>query len=683
MGRQWLGFKNGIFVPLAALVLLISQPHAGHGDDSQRLHAITLMDHPKYGPDFQHLDYVNPAAPKGGHVTYAVVGSFDNFNPFIIKGNAAGLPGVFETLATSTADDSMTEYGLIAESMDVANDRSWMIFNLRPQARWQDGRPITADDVIFSFNILVEKGDPHWRSYYANVAKVEALDAHRVKFTFKTNTNRELPNILGQFPILPKHFWQGRKFEEPLTDPPLGSGPYKLSRVDMGRSFTMERVPDYWGKNLPINIGRNNFDTMRYDYYRDPQIAFEAFKSGAVDFRRENSSKNWATSYDLPQIKNGLMKKEVLPDANPFGFQGYGFNLRRPIFSDRRVREAIIQAFDFEWSNKTLFYGLYSRDRSYFENSELAATGLPSADELKLLEPFRGKIPDEVFTTEYQPPKTDGSGDARANLDRAAALLDQAGWKIVNGKRQRNGQNLTFEILLDNALFERISQPFVQNLRRLGIDASIRTVDPAQFENRMRSFDYDMTVVRIGESLSPGNEQRDYWGSKSADEPGGLNYMGIKDSAIDAMIEKIVSAQSRQDLVTAVHALDRLLQWGFYAVPHFTNKNFWIVFWDKFGRPDKLPDPEYDIGQDAWWIDPVKLAAVEQRKAATVSPGQSTITDGQSASNTTAPANRTGSPGQNPAPTSSATSGRGQTPIYGAVAGLIIGFALGRIGRRK
>ncbi len=355
------------------------------------------------------------------------------------------------------------------------------------------------------------------------MAKVEALDTHRVKFSLKNNTNRELPIILGQLPVLPKHFWQGRNFEEPLTDFPLGSGPYKLSHVDMGRSITVERIPDYWGKDLPINIGRSNFDSIRYDYYRDPSIAFEAFKSSAVDFRRENSSKLWATAYDIPQVKSGLIKKEVLPDDNPFGFQGFGFNLRHALFTDRRVREAIIQALDFEWSNKTLFYGLYTRNRSYFDNSELAATGLPSPDELKLLEPFRGKIPDEVFTTEYQPPQTDGSGDARANLDRAATLLDQAGWKVVDGKRQRDGKSFTFEILLDSPLFERIAQPFVQNLKRLGIEATIRTVDAAQYENRTRSYDYDMIVVRIGQSLSPGNEQSDFWGSKSADEPGGQN----------------------------------------------------------------------------------------------------------------------------------------------------------------
>jgi microcin C transport system substrate-binding protein len=670
-----------VFLSLLSLICL---PASGRADDSIRVHAISLMDQPKYGPDFQHLDYVNPTAPKGGNITSATIGSFDNFNPFIIKGNPAAMPGLYETLAANTADDPMTEYGLIAESMDVAKDNSWMIFNLRPEARWQDGQHITADDVIFSFNILIEKGDPHYRFYYADVAKVEALDAHRVKFTFKTNTNRELTNILGQLPVLPKHFWQGRNFEDPLTDLPLGSGPYKISRADMGRSITMERVPDYWGKDLPINIGRNNFDTMRFDYYRDPQVAFEAFKSGAVDFRQENSSKNWATGYDVPQVKNGLIKKDVLPNANPFGFQGYGFNLRHPIFADRRVRAAIIQAFDFEWSNKTLFYGLYARNRSYFDNSELAATGLPSPDELKLLEPFRGKVPDEVFTTEYQPPKTDGSGDARANLDLAATLLDQAGWKIVDGKRQRDGKDLSFEILLDSPVFERITQPFVQNLKRLGINASVRTVDSAQYENRTRSFDYDMIVVRIGQSLSPGNEQRDYWNSQNADEPGGQNQMGIKDPAIDAMVNKLISAKSRQDLVTATHALDRLLQWGFYAVPHYTVRTFWIATWDKFGRPAKLPDPEFDYAQDAWWIDPAKLAAVEQRKAATVTAAQTAAPTAPG--NTTAPAagGTAGQAPQNPTPTTpGVTPDRGQTPIYGVIAGLIIGFGLGRVGRRK
>jgi len=678
MRQRWACFGYGAAFILAAIFAILSPTTASLADDTSiHVHATTLMDAPKYGPDFKHLDYVNPDAPKGGSVTYAAIGSFDNFNPFIIKGNPAGLPGVFETLGEATDDDINTEYGLIAESMDIAKDNTWMIFNLRPQARWHDGQPITADDVVFSFNILVQKGDPHYRYYYADVTKVEALDQHRVKFTFKDGKNRELSNILGQLPVLPKHFWQGRNFEEPLTEPPLGSGPYKLTRVDMGRSFTVERVPDYWGKDLPINIGLYNYDSIRYDYYRDPQVAFQAFKSGAVDFRRENSSKNWATSYDLPQIKNGLMKKEELPDANPFGFQGYGFNLRHPIFSDRRVRQALTLAFDFEWSNRTLFYGLYSRNRSYFDNSELAATGLPSPDELKLLEPLRGKIPDEVFTTEYQPPKTDGSGDARANLDQAAKLLDDAGWKIVDGKRQRDGKELSFEILLDSPTFERISQPYVQNLKRLGVTATIRTVDTAQYENRVRAFDYDMIVVRIGQSLSPGNEQRDFWGSASADEPGGQNQMGIKDPAIDAMIDKIITAQNRHDLVTATHALDRLLQWGFYAVPHFTNRTFWIVSWDKFGRPDKHPDPEYGIGQDAWWIDAAKVTAVEQGKSA----AKSAAADPQATS--TQPAGSSAQPATGNQGAATPAPGRGQTPIYGAVIGVIIGFALGRVGRRK
>jgi microcin C transport system substrate-binding protein len=680
MQVKWLGVANKAAILLATLFCLngpIIAP-ASHAEDGvTKLHALTFLDKPKYGPDFAHLDYVNPDAPKGGSVTYAGIGTFDNFNPYIIKGNAGALPGVFETLTTSPDDDSMSEYGLIAESMEQPADRSWITFNLRPQARWHDGKPITAEDVVFSFEALRDKGDPHYRTYYADVTKVEALDPHRVKFTFKSNTNRELPIILGQLPVLPKHFWQGRNFEEPLTDFPLGSGPYKLTHVDMGRSITVERVPDYWGKDLPINIGTNNFDTIRYDYYRDPSIAFEAFKSGAVDFRRENSSKNWATAYDIPQVKSGLIKKEVMPDDNPFGFQGFGFNLRRSLFADRRVREAISQALDFEWSNKTLFYGLYTRNRSYFDNSELAATGLPSPDELMLLEPFRGKIPDEVFTTEYQPPQTDGSGDARANLDRAATLLDQAGWKVVNGKRQRDGKDFAFEILLDSPLFERIAQPFVQNLKRLGIEARIRTVDAAQYENRVRTYDYDMMVVRIGQSLSPGNEQSDFWSSKNADEPGGSNYMGVKDPAVDVMVDKIINAPTRKDLVTATHALDRLLQWGFYAVPHFTNRTFWIASWDKFGRPDKLPSPAYSIGQGAWWIDPQKLALVQQRKASVIAAATAPAVP-----DTNPPANGTSSPATTAAAPVVAGN-RGTTPIYGALIGLVIGFALGRVGRRK
>ena len=687
MPRQGLSFGNKAAVLSAAILLLlglIGAPLTGQADDSVKLQALTFLDQPKYGPDFTHLDYVNPDAPKGGSVTYGVTGqgdgaSFDNFNPYTIRGSAAGMPGLIETLTTSPDDDTLSEYGLIAESMELAKDRSWIIFNLRPEARWHDDQPITADDVVFSFDILKAKGPPLYRYYYQNVSKAEALDTHRVKFTFSTTENRELPIIMGQLPVLPKHFWNGKNIEDPLGEPPLGSGPYKVGTYSMGRSVTMQRVENYWGRNLPINIGRDNIDTIRFDYYRDPLIEFQAFKSGAIDFRQENMSKNWATAYDFPAVKDGRVKREELPNANPYGFQGFAFNLRRPIFADRRVRQAIIYGLDFEWSNKTLFYNRYTRNRSYFDNSELAATGLPSPEELKILEPYRGKIPDEVFTTEYQPPKTDGSGDNRVNLDKAATLLDQAGWKVVDGKRQRDGQNLQFEILLNGPTFERVALPFVQNLQRIGIDVTIRKVDTAQYDSRTKNYDFDMVVIREGQSLSPGNEQRDYWSSASADQPDGSNLFGIKDPVIDALVDKLIAAPTHHDVVIRTRALDRVLQWGYYMVPHWVAKTTLIAYWDKFGRPAKLPDPAYGLGTDSWWIDTAKLASLGQPSGnATTTADQPTTTAANQPASSATPAT------QSPAPTASAPAqDRGQTPVYGALIGVVIGFALGRIGRRK
>ncbi len=409
----------------AALVIALSlSAGSALAQDSIKTHALTLVDKPKYAADFKHLDYVNPDAPKGGTVKYAAQGSFDSFNPFIVNGDPAGLGGLYETLTTPVDDDTMSEYGLIAESMEVAKDNSWIIFNLRKEARWHDGQPITADDVVFSFNILKEKGAPNYRFYYANVEKAETLAPDRVKFTFSTKNNRELPVIMGQLPVLPKHYWEGRKFDEPSLDVPLGSGPYKLKSFEAGRSTTMERVPDYWGRDLPVNIGTDNFDIVRTDYYRDPTVVLEAFKAGSFDLRSENSAKQWATGYESPALKEGRFKMEVIQTDNPQGMQALTMNQRKPVFKDVKLRQAMILAFDFEWSNKTLFFGQYIRTRSFFQNSPMEAKGLPSPEELKILEPLRGKIPDEVFTTEYNPPKSDGSGNNAENLAKAAVLLD-------------------------------------------------------------------------------------------------------------------------------------------------------------------------------------------------------------------------------------------------------------------
>lgn len=575
-----------------------------------RQHALTLDERPKYGPDFTHLDYVNPDAPKGGTVRRHAIGSFDSFNPFIIKGDpAAGIGSLFETLMTATEDDSLTEYGLIAESVQVADDLSFVIYNLRPEARFHDGTPVTADDVVFSFNALKEKGQPFYRFYYANVAKVEALAPKRVKFFFSGPPNRELPQIIGQLPVLSKAYWSSRDFSKTTLEPPLGSGPYRIKAFEPGRHVTYERVEDWWGKDLPLNRGLYNFDVIRYDFFRDQVVALEAFKAHRYDFRTENSSKDWATGYDFPAKRDGRVKTVERPHASPTGMQGFVFNIRRAKFQDRGVRHALAYAFDFEWSNRQLFYGQYARTTSYFENSELAARKLPGADELQLLTPLRGRIPDEVFTRIYRPPQTDGSGNIRGNLRIAQRLLKQAGWQIVNNRLvNAKGEPFEVEFLLVSPAFERVVTPFLRNLKRLGIEGRIRTVDASQYLNRLNDFDYDIIVSTFSQSRSPGNEQRSYWGSVAADQQGGRNFIGIKDTAIDALVENIATAPDRQRLITATRALDRVLLWNHFVIPQWHIRSFRLAWWDRFGQPAQKP--AYGIGFFSWWIDPAKDAAL-------------------------------------------------------------------------
>src|SRR5580693_8480066 len=490
----------------------------------------------KYGPDFKNFDYVNPDAPKGGTMRLFAIGTFDTLNPFVVKGvPAAGVGQIFDTLAVASEDEPSSEYGLVADQIELAPDKLSVLYTLRQEARFHDGTPMTPEDVVWTFEILRAKGAPSYRSYYGDVTKVVKEGERGVRFSFKSAENRELPQILGQMPVLSKAYWSGRDFEKTTLDPPLGSGPYKIESVDPGRSITYRRVADYWGKDLPVSRGRFNVDVIRYDYYRDSTVALEAFKAGQYDVRRENSSKAWATGYDGPALRDGLIKKEVIPNQLPSGMQGFGYNLRRPIFADPRVRQALSYAFDFEWSNKNLFYGLYTRTRSYFDNSELAATGTPQGEELKILEPFRGKVPDEVFTKEYDPPKYDGSGNIRDGLRQALMLLKDAGWSFKNEQlvNDKTGQPFEFEILLNDPQMERIVLPFAQNLKRMGITAHVRTVDTAQYEKRMETFDYDMAIEVFGQSLSPGNEQREFWGSKAADEQGSRNTLGIKSPVID------------------------------------------------------------------------------------------------------------------------------------------------------
>jgi microcin C transport system substrate-binding protein len=578
-------------------------------------HAIAMHGEPKYGPGFTHFDYADPDAPKGGDVRLAAIGTFDNLNPYILKGVAAvGWGGLFETLLTSSDDEAFTEYGLLAESIEVPDDRSWAAFTLRPEARWHDGKPVTPEDVIWSLEALKTKGRPFYRFYFANVAKAEKTGPRTVRFTFSGEENRELPLIVGQMPVLPRHFWQGRPFDKTILEPPLGSGPYRVASLEPGRSITYERVKDYWGASIPVNKGRHNFDTIRYDYYRDTTVALVAFKSGDYDFRLENTSKDWATAYDVPAVRKGLIRREEVRHERPTGMQAFIFNTRRDLFRDPRVRRALALAFDFEWSNKNLFYGQYTRTESFFSNSELASAGLPGPGELKILEPLRGQIPDRVFTEAYKPPASDGSGNIRRNLRQALKLLKAAGWvfkdrKLVHGE---TGKPFTFEILLSQPVWERIALPFAKNLGRLGIEARVRTVDAAQYQKRTEEFDFDMTVDVFGQSLSPGNEQRDLWGSEAALRQGSRNTIGIRDKAIDRLIELVISAPGRDSLIDRTRALDRVLLWGHYLIPHWHIQSFRVAYWDMFAKPPSTP--KYALGFDSWWIDANKVKALAERR---------------------------------------------------------------------
>ena len=575
---------------------------------------------PKYGPDFTHFDYTNPDAPAGGTIRLAVQGTFDSFNPLVPKGNpGAGVS--FETLLIGSADEPFTEYGLIASTIEVPPDRSWAIFTLRPEARWHDGRPITVEDVIWSLNILKSKGQPFFRFYYGGVASAEQVGARRVKFTFAQKGNRELPLIVGQLPILPKHYWATRNFEATTLEPPLSSGPYRVAAFEPGRYVLTDRVKDYWGKDLPVNRGQNNFDHIRYDYYRDDTVIREALKSGDVDFRLENQAKAWALDYDVPPVRAGWLKKEEVRHFSPTGMQAFAYNTRRDIFKDRKVRAALAYAFDFEWTNRNLFFSQYVRTQSYFSNSDLASFGPPEPAERVILERYRGRVPDEVFTQAYSAPATDGSGWPRQNLRAAFGLLEQAGW-VVRDQRlvnSRSGQPFEFEILLANQSFERIVLPFVRNLARLGIEAHVRVVDQSQYINRLRSFDYDMIVAGWPESESPGNEQREFWTSKAADSPAANNYAGIKDPVVDELVESVISAPDRSSLVARTRVLDRLLLFGYYVIPQWHVRVQRIAYWDKFSRPTITPKTGTSIAY--WWFDPAKDARLEQARASQPPPG--------------------------------------------------------------
>jgi len=599
---------------LALALLALATPPLTSAGDSGPAHGLAMHGDLRYPAGFTHFDYVNPDAPKGGELRQAAIGTFDSFNPFIVKGlPAAGLGYLgqnilYDSLMVGSSDEPFSRYGLLAETVETPADRSWVAFTLRKEARWHDGRPISVEDVIWSFNTLVEKGSPLYGFYYANVEQVEKVAERTVKFSFKPGENRELPLILSEIAVLPKHYWEKRDFGATTLEPPLGGGAYEIDSFEAGRFVKYKRRPDYWAANLPVNRGQFNFDSIRFDYYRDRDVAVEALKGDAYDFRLENISKKWATAYDIPEVRSGRLRKELVPDRTIKSAQGFVFNLRRPIFQDRRVRWALTHVFDFEWTNKTLFYDAYVRTRGYFQNSELAAVGLPSQAELAILEPLRDRIPPEVFTTDYQPPTTDGSGNNRKNLRTAVEILREAGWSVRNGKLEhtKTGTPMAFEILLHDSAFERVALPFKKNLERIGIAVTVRTVDTAQYRRRLDDYDFDLVVGGIRNSESPGNEQREYWGSEAAQRPGGRNMAGVQNSAIDELIELIIAAPDRDALATRCRALDRVLQWEHFQIPQWHMTAHRLVYWDRFGKPDITPIR--GIGLNSWWFDPSKAA---------------------------------------------------------------------------
>ncbi|MGA0343201.1 MAG: extracellular solute-binding protein [Arenicellales bacterium] len=569
---------------------------------------------PRYGPDFNHFDYANPDAPKGGTLRLGAQGSFDSFHPFIPKGNAVST-GAVETLLVTSADEPFTGYGLLAKSMEWPKDRSWVIFELRPEARWHDGTPVTAEDVAWSFEILVSKGSPQYRFYYGSVDKATVLDPLRIRFDFNETNNRELPLIVGQLPVLPKHYWATRDFSATTLDPPLGSGPYQITGYEAGRFTVQSRVADYWGVDLAVRRGLGNFDTIRTDFFRDATPIRLALKAGDIDFRSENQAKAWAEEYDVTVVKKGLLKKELVPHQMPTGMQAFVMNTRRNLFSDRRVREALGLAFDFEWTNRNLFNGQYTRTTSFFSNSDLAATGLPEGEEKTILESLIGKISPSVLGQAYLPPETDGSGYLRENLKRASALLSDAGWIVKDLKRvnTKTGEPFQFEILLVTPAFERIALPYIRNLQRLGIEAKVRLVDESQYINRFRQFDFDMLVWVWGQSETPGNEQMEYWSQAAADSPGSRNLAGIKDPVVDELIDLMLRSETREQLNARTRALDRVLRSGHYVVPHWHIRADRVLYWDKFGIPD-IP-VRSGVMTDRWWFDPAKASALEKARS--------------------------------------------------------------------
>lgn len=588
----------------AVLSALIAVPAAAAPD-----HAIAMLGAPRYAANFTHFDYVNPEAPKGGTLRLHALGSFDSLNPYIVRGKKAagihhGSGMYFETLAARARDEPFTLYGLIAETIETPDDRSWVEFTLRPEAAFSDGTQITVADVIFSWEILKEKSLPNARATWSRIAEVTETGPRRVRFTFASDTDRELPLLVAGFmPIMSKAWWSTRNFDDTTLEPPLASGPFTIAEIDPGRSLTFQRNPDYWGRDLPVNVGRHNFETIRYDYFRDASVALEAFKAGDYDLRFEGDATRWATQYDFPAVRDGQVVRDVIETGVPSGLDALTFNLRKAKFSDIRVREALTLAFDFEWINKSLLHDGYARTASMFTGSDMAPSGPPEGTELALLEPWRGKIPDEVFGPPYQPPATDGRGRPRENLKRAADLLEAAGWSVADGKRvNANGTPLQIEITIRRPSNEKIALAFTRNLERLGIAASVRLVESAQFQGLIDTYDFDMVFGFWGVSLSPGNEQQNYWGAQTANVPGGRNWAGVADPAIDAMIDALGAARTREELVAAARAIDRILMWSHYVLPLYHDPGQRIAHWRHVARPSVVP--VYGLQIETLWDAP-------------------------------------------------------------------------------
>ena len=609
-----------VFGALGAETFSVSAAAQGQ----QWKHGLSLFGEPQYPPGFKHFDYVNPSAPQGGTVRRIAFGTFDNFNQVVagVKGSLAmGIELITESLTTPALDEVSTEYGLLAEAVSFPEDRSSVTYRLRAKAHWHDDKPVTADDVIFSF-FAWKENSPELGAYYRHVAKAEKSGERDITFTFDGPGNRELPQIVGQLPILPQHWWEGtdssdrkRDITQTTLEPPLGSGPFRLKEFIAGRTLVYERVADYWGKDLNVHIGTNNFAQMRYEYYRDSTVALEAFKADQVDYRTENSAKNWATAYDFPAVRDKKVVMEEFPIRNIGVMQAFAFNIRRPKFQDPRVRRAFNFGFDFEEMNRQIFFGLYQRISSYFQGTELACSGVPEGQELAILETVKDKVPPELFTHPYTNPVGGDPQKVRNNFREAVALFRDAGYEIRDTKlvHAKTGEPFSVEFLAEDPTTERILLFFKPSLERLGMDVAVRTVDSAQYENRLRQFDFDIIVANWGESLSPGNEQRGYWGSQAADRPGSRNLVGIKNPAVDELINRVIFSKDRAELVAATHALDRVLLWNFYVVPQWTSSVVRTARWDRFGRPTTLPKYGLSGFPTIWWWDAEKAAKLPQR----------------------------------------------------------------------